>query len=221
VSAHARAYVRSMRLLRRLEDVSVSGTLLSARAEVQGIADVLGMPVDEGIAETVACLRALGFRTSASCEGHLDWGEALPWVRFDLRFTPAQWRRYVAASEGATAGELAALLEEVRTPEELRRLERVRADLDELIAHFAETADAWTLAVRSHPFGVELVFVSPPTRLRLLRLIRLRRARRVLERFGRFPRCASRSASGLAARGSSGTKTRSCLTDELHAAAHA
>ncbi len=51
-----------------------------ACAEVARLKDRLGTPVDEGIFETVVLLNLLGFRTSQSCEGHLDHGAAYPWV---------------------------------------------------------------------------------------------------------------------------------------------
>lgn len=42
--------------------------------------DKLGLPIDEGIKETVTVLNALGIATRASCEGHLDFGTCAPWV---------------------------------------------------------------------------------------------------------------------------------------------
>jgi hypothetical protein len=36
--------------------------------------------VDAGIRDTVTALRLLGFRTTASCEGHVDHGRPGPWV---------------------------------------------------------------------------------------------------------------------------------------------
>ena len=49
-------------------------------SKVEGIRDGLGEPVDQGIKETVVALKALGFFTAQSCEGHLDRGVAAPWV---------------------------------------------------------------------------------------------------------------------------------------------
>lgn len=48
--------------------------------ELNKIADKTGMPIDKGILETVAAFNALSIPTSASCEGHLEWGDAAPWV---------------------------------------------------------------------------------------------------------------------------------------------
>lgn len=48
--------------------------------QLASVTDSLGMPIDEGIRETVIALNALGIHTIASCEGHLDRGIAAPWV---------------------------------------------------------------------------------------------------------------------------------------------
>jgi hypothetical protein len=42
--------------------------------------DRIGMPIDEGIFETVVALNALDIPTSMSCEGHLDHGLPYPWI---------------------------------------------------------------------------------------------------------------------------------------------
>lgn len=47
------------------------------------VTDKLGKPIDEGIFETVVALNALGVQTTQSCEGHLLWGIAAPWVDID------------------------------------------------------------------------------------------------------------------------------------------
>jgi hypothetical protein len=46
----------------------------------QNAVDCLGKELDAGILETVVALNALGFSTTQSCEGHLNWGIAAPWV---------------------------------------------------------------------------------------------------------------------------------------------
>lgn len=53
--------------------------------KVSKITDKLGMPVDQGIFETVVALNALDISTSMSCEGHLDHGRAAPWFRFHAK----------------------------------------------------------------------------------------------------------------------------------------
>lgn len=60
----------------------VSATLgwRRARRDADQLVDRVGYPIDGGIKETVAVLRALGIPTSGSCEGHPDRGLAFPWV---------------------------------------------------------------------------------------------------------------------------------------------
>src|SRR5581483_10722391 len=50
------------------------------REQVARLTDALGMPIDDGIFETVVLLNVLGIHTMASCAGHLDHGQAAPWV---------------------------------------------------------------------------------------------------------------------------------------------
>jgi hypothetical protein len=57
--------------------------------EIDELRDGLGKPVDAGIRETVAILQLLGLNTSASCEGHLDWGLPVPWVDVHVPETKA------------------------------------------------------------------------------------------------------------------------------------
>lgn len=47
--------------------------------------DALGMHIDPIIQDTIIILNILGFKTSASCEGHLDWGNAYPWIDFNTQ----------------------------------------------------------------------------------------------------------------------------------------
>lgn len=49
-------------------------------ADVDKTIDALGIPVEEGIKDTVIALRLLGFETDGSCEGHSDRGVCGPWV---------------------------------------------------------------------------------------------------------------------------------------------
>lgn len=48
--------------------------------ELDNLADHLGMPIDEGIKDTVAAFQLLDFNTQASCEGHLDRDLLTPWI---------------------------------------------------------------------------------------------------------------------------------------------
>lgn len=52
--------------------------------EVDTWTDGLGYPIDQGIKDTVIALNLLGFTTRQSCEGHLDQGDANPWIDFTL-----------------------------------------------------------------------------------------------------------------------------------------
>ena len=51
---------------------------------IENWTDGLGMPIDSKIKETVIVLNLLGFKTAASCEGHIDWGCPHPWIDFDV-----------------------------------------------------------------------------------------------------------------------------------------
>ncbi|MBS1586017.1 MAG: hypothetical protein JSS82_10795 [Bacteroidetes bacterium] len=59
--------------------------------EVEQITDKLGTPVDEGIKETVAVLRAMGFPTTSSCAGHRTEDKfGLPYVKIYAP-APQKW----------------------------------------------------------------------------------------------------------------------------------
>ena len=51
-------------------------------AEVEQIGDKLGKGIDDGIKPAVKGLMANGFKTTMSCEGHLDHG--FPWPNIDI-----------------------------------------------------------------------------------------------------------------------------------------
>jgi hypothetical protein len=55
-------------------------TFQEALSKVDSITDALGKPVDTNIKKLVAALILHGFPTNGSCEGHIDSGEAYPWV---------------------------------------------------------------------------------------------------------------------------------------------
>jgi hypothetical protein len=85
----------------------------TAARHVEGIRDALGKPVDAGIKSLVTALNARGFPTTASCEGHLDWGIPAPWV--EVRPAPTR--------EGA------ALRQELNTIDtEMETIERGESD---------------------------------------------------------------------------------------------
>ncbi len=54
--------------------------------EVEGLADRLGKPIDPLIRPVVSALRAHGFPTTGSCQGHLSRGHPYPWIEI----TPPQ-----------------------------------------------------------------------------------------------------------------------------------
>ena len=60
----------------------------AAARQVDSMRDALGKPVDAGIKSLVTALNVSGFPTTASCEGHLDWGVPAPWV--DVAPVPTQ-----------------------------------------------------------------------------------------------------------------------------------
>jgi len=53
------------------------------------VVDGIGAHIDSGIIEAVVGLNALGVHTEASCEGHLDHGDAHPWIRIGAPDTDA------------------------------------------------------------------------------------------------------------------------------------
>jgi hypothetical protein len=58
--------------------------------EVDSWTDALGMPIDPKIRDTVIVLNLLGFKTSQSCEGHIDRGSAYPWISFNMNDSDAR-----------------------------------------------------------------------------------------------------------------------------------
>ncbi len=51
--------------------------------KVDSWTDGCGKLLDTGIKKMVIVLNLLGIKTEQSCEGHLNWGRAYPWVSFD------------------------------------------------------------------------------------------------------------------------------------------
>lgn len=52
------------------------------RQKLQETTDRLGKKIDGKIFDTILYLNAHGFKTTGSCEGHLDYGLAYPWIDF-------------------------------------------------------------------------------------------------------------------------------------------
>lgn len=55
------------------------------------IRDAVGMPVDERIKTLVIALKASGFGTSGSCEGHLEHGSSRPYVDVESEAGERLW----------------------------------------------------------------------------------------------------------------------------------
>jgi len=60
------------------------------RWEVESWVDANGMGIDRNIKETVIMLNALDLPTSQSCEGHIDSGIPVPWVRIEAPDEPEE-----------------------------------------------------------------------------------------------------------------------------------
>ncbi len=52
----------------------------NARLFVEKASDKLGTGIDENIKDLTITMRAFGFNTSQSCEGHIDHGYPYPWI---------------------------------------------------------------------------------------------------------------------------------------------
>ena len=84
-------------------------------AEVDHLVDSLGKEVDPNIRDTVTALRAMGFHTNASCEGHLDRGLKAPWVDFGIVPEDVeQAMKAVRAKHQATTPELTRRIQEIK-----------------------------------------------------------------------------------------------------------
>lgn len=59
--------------------------------DLDKVTDGLGLGLDAGIKETVALLNLAGVRTTASCEGHKNWGYPYPWIDIG---NPDAWGLY-------------------------------------------------------------------------------------------------------------------------------
>lgn len=65
------------------------------------VTDGLGKGVDNGIKDTVIVLNLLRIHTTASCEGHLEWGTCAPWVDIDVSGLHEEDQRYLTAMKDA------------------------------------------------------------------------------------------------------------------------
>lgn len=99
--------------------------------EAAKITDGLGKEIDGGIKETVVALWVHGFTTTASCEGHIGWGEPAPWV--DIGEAPSkEILKLVQKNPSKTIDDLVAI-PQVRqlNAKNLQEAERILKILDE------------------------------------------------------------------------------------------
>jgi hypothetical protein len=59
--------------------------------EIKQTTEKLGHPIENGIKDVVIALNLVGLPTSASCEGHHNWGLGAPWVEIAASKRP-KWR---------------------------------------------------------------------------------------------------------------------------------
>jgi hypothetical protein len=64
-------------------------------AHYSQMADKTGRGIDAGILETVVVLNLLGIETTASCEGHLERGQAAPWIDIEARSAQEETRQVI------------------------------------------------------------------------------------------------------------------------------
>ncbi len=100
--------------------------------------DGLGLEIDPGIIETVVAFNAFGFKTTASCEGHLDWGTFALWI--DLEFTEnieADQKKLELASQKAIQGneiaeKIRGLEENLVKPADSEKMNQLYAEMRQL-----------------------------------------------------------------------------------------
>ena len=68
---------------------------------VGNFGDKLGRRIDSKIRSSVIALQAFGFQTTASCQGHLNWGESYPWI--EIGITPAKFPTIALRRQGSSA----------------------------------------------------------------------------------------------------------------------
>jgi hypothetical protein len=146
---------------------------LDMEKEVHSWTDKLGMPIDLGIKDTVIVLNLLGFKTSASCQGHLDWGLPYPWIDFETtdqevkNLMEKQQSVYQKIQKNYPAGDysspdLANLYKEIRTlNDEIQRVSLLKLiSLKQLLDEFYSNH-------HTHPDRMIRIHQLNPTFLRL------------------------------------------------------
>jgi hypothetical protein len=79
------------------------------------VIDGYGTKIDPGIMDAVVSFNAVGINTTASCEGHLNWGNAYPWIRAGVTGIDdleKELRRALKASQNATEDDRERLCDE-------------------------------------------------------------------------------------------------------------
>jgi hypothetical protein len=65
------------------------------------ISDKRNMPIDAGILQMVVVLNLLDIRTTASCEGHINWGTGAPWIHIRAEDPNGEDQRVTQARQEA------------------------------------------------------------------------------------------------------------------------
>jgi hypothetical protein len=147
--------------------------------EVAKLADLLGRRIDRGIAPAVTALRAHGFDTSSSCQGHMSWGMPAPSV--DVGVVHLTKKQHLSPSK-AERNSLARM-----RSRNLREQRRMLALLD---AFYRERATAVPVRLVVLPFGVfggfTLTNQGAEVQPALPRSARQRRLREFQREFNRF-----------------------------------
>lgn len=83
---------------------------------VEKIKDKLGKPVDIGIKEAIITFKLLNIHTTASCQGHIDWGIAAPWIDISSKddYLLRQKRIEMKTKGNTSESELAILMQEIQ-----------------------------------------------------------------------------------------------------------
>lgn len=175
------------------------------QAEFRTVTDRLGKTIDPLILDTVITLNALGIHTTSSCEGHLDWGIAGPWIEIgpaDTTQIVELRKKYKTLVEQAEELEeqkkdfdnMKQLLEEARTVElefckpNLIQVEKVTSYLTEFYKQHQCLYDETIIIIdkgtrsRIQNAGTSLQRISPPD----IRTANLKRYQNEMVIFSKF-----------------------------------
>lgn len=137
-----------------------------AEAEVRRWGDRQGNGVDSLIVPVVIGLNLLGNRTIQSCEGHLDFGFAYPWVMFERPVCPCYVAEWQICQENSGHDEMDAY-------HASDRLHEVMAECLHRPAEALKLADllASFYAAPLHPFAHLTIDYTGPTFYRLIPVV--------------------------------------------------